>query len=118
MGKHSSLATVVGGKSVLAVSFFKYHKQSEYFLRLDGGSDKLRNFIAKYTEDLEYFEHSPLKHPVVILIDNDKGAPAIFSLMDSKFRSKVSWTTTAPFYPICSNLILVKTPESASDGVS
>ena len=106
------------GKRILAISFFKYSAHSEPLLRLGGGSDKLKNFIANYPDELKYFDHAPLKFPIIILIDNDKGAGEIFSLMKSKFNSQVSLTTKLSFYPICANLILVKTPELGATGKS
>jgi RNA-directed DNA polymerase len=66
--------------------------------------------------------YAPLKHPAIVLVDNDSGpggANGIFSLVNQKFKINPSLTSSAPFYPLCYNLFLVKTPEKASgDGSS
>jgi RNA-directed DNA polymerase len=59
-----------------------------------------------------------MKFPVIVLIDNDKGAGEIFSLMKSRYNSQVNLTTNALFYPVCANLVLVKTPEIGTSGES
>jgi RNA-directed DNA polymerase len=68
------------------------------------------------------FEYAPLKHPVIVLVDNDSGpggASGLFSLVNQKFNLNPSLTSNAPFYTLCHNLFLVKTPEKASgDGSS
>jgi len=115
---YPTLTTVKGGKRVLGISFFKYGEHSERLLRLGGGSDKIKNFISTYPEELKYFGHAPMKFPVIVLIDNDQGAGEIFSLMNSKFKSQVSLTTKLHSYPVCANLILVKTPELGPTGDS
>jgi retron-type reverse transcriptase len=116
--KFPNLATVTAGKQTRKISFFKYGKHSDLLFHLGGGSDKLRTFINNYETNVSYFGYAPLKYPVVILIDNDKGADGIFGLMKSKFKTEISKTTKLPFYPIARNLILIKTPEIGSEGTS
>jgi RNA-directed DNA polymerase len=55
---YPSLTKLRNGKRVSAISFFKYSKHSERLLRLGGGSDVLKNFIASYADQLNYFDHA------------------------------------------------------------
>ena len=63
-----------------------------------------------------------MEHPIIILIDNDSGAKGpkgVFNILNSKkFKISVSAITKEPFYHICDNLYLIKTPESPGDGNS
>jgi RNA-directed DNA polymerase len=67
------------------------------------------------------YAYAPLKHPVIVLVDNDsgpRGAGGLFSLVNQKIKINPSLTSNAPFYPLCHNLFLVKTPEASGNGSS
>jgi len=51
--KFPSLITATGAGTKLLFSFFRYNKYSELLLRLGGGSDTQKNFIAQYAEELK-----------------------------------------------------------------
>ncbi len=61
--------------------------------------------------------HRPLKHPVIVLIDNDSGSDPVFGAM-RQHNVTVSQTTALPFYHVCFNLYVVKTPEAGTNGAS
>lgn len=112
---HPKLMTVASAKSAShKLSFLKYSEKSDAILRLGGGSDGLKNFIIHYAPSLARYKHLPLKHPVIVLIDNDSGANGIFAHLNSKYKTGISHKSASQFYHIGSNLYLVKTPESAS----
>lgn len=62
----------------LKISFFKYTSLTDKILRLGGGAGGIKNFITHYEKGMKRYKHVPLKHPVIILIDNDDGAKEIF----------------------------------------
>jgi hypothetical protein len=55
-----------------------------------------------------------MKHPVIILCDNDDGPKTVFKNAKSKSGLTISPTTTNPFYYLGENLYLVKVPEGAA----
>jgi len=54
----------------------------------------------------------------MILIDNDSGAAGVFGAAKKSYKTAPSLTTKEPFYFICYNLYLIKTPESGPSGIS
>lgn len=68
---------------------------------------------------LAKFKHRPMKHPVIVSIDNDDGATEIFKLLQSKkFGITISHATDLPFYHLDGPLYLVKTPIKGTDNKS
>jgi RNA-directed DNA polymerase len=60
-----------------------------------------------------------MKHPVIVLIDNDDGATQIFKLLQSKkFGVTIGHATDLPFYHLGGHLYLVKTPIKGPDNQS
>ena len=73
----------------------------------------MNKLIQSYEKDLKNFRFKPLRHPVIVLIDNDDGAKGIFNAIKKNFLLSVSHESAEPFYPLCDNLYLVKTPEGS-----
>jgi RNA-directed DNA polymerase len=120
---HPLTGSLADGKFVPAIGFFSHvNTQARRIIELTGGSGNFPKFINKYGSRTKKFKHRPMENPVIILIDNDggaKGPKGIFSLLNSKkFNVTINATTKDPFYHICDNLYLVKTPEGAGDGTS
>jgi RNA-directed DNA polymerase len=92
------------------VQLFNYSRVSNEVLRLGGGSDHLKNFICNYAKNMSAYKAIIPTKPVIVIIDNDKGANGIFGYMQNH-KPKPSLTSTEPFYHIGYNLYLVKTPE-------
>jgi RNA-directed DNA polymerase len=115
---HPQLA-VTDGKSIkLNIAFFNYNNLAHDILELGGCTGLLLFLIRDYQETMLKFKHAPMSRPVIILIDNDSGAKQIFSIVQQKFKLNPSLTTNAPFYFLCHNLYLIKTPEKGATGVS
>ena len=120
---HPKLGSEEGTTFTSAVAFFKYTytNQAHRILDLNGGTgDLLYFFIKKYEHDIQSFKHRPLKHPVIVLIDNDSGAKGIFAAVSNSknYSIKINHKSSAPFFHVTDNLYLVKTPGKGSDGVS
>ena len=56
-----------------------------------------------------------MKHPIIVLIDNDDGAKQIFGLLRGKFGITIGHATDLPFYHLDGPLYLVKTPVRGAD---
>ncbi len=116
---HPKLASAKNGKFSLDVNFFKYSKQSKDLLQLRGGSPDLKFFLEAWKDKLAKYKHRPMKHPVIVLIDNDDGATQIFKLLQSKkFNITISHATDLPFYHLGGPLYLIKTPIKGADNKS
>jgi hypothetical protein len=119
---HPKLATVTGKSVNLNISFFSYHNLAHKILDIGGGCGGQLALIRDYESLMPKFTYAPLKHPVIVLVDNDSGpggVSGLFNVVKQKFNISPSLTSTAPFYPLCRNLFLIKTPEKTSgDGSS
>jgi hypothetical protein len=116
---HPKLASTKDGKLSLDIHFFKYSRQSKDLLQLRGGSPDLKFFLEAWKNKLAKFKHRPMKHPVIVLIDNDDGATQIFKLLQSKkFGVTIGHATDLPFYHLGGHLYLVKTPIKGPDNQS
>ena len=71
----------------------------------------MKFLILRYKRQLQTFKHRPLKHPVVVLIDNDKGAKVIFSVIKKNYGISIDKKSSDPFFHLIDNLYLVKTPK-------
>lgn len=112
---HPKLASIENGKLSFKINFFKYSRQSRDLLQLRGGSSDLKFFIAAWQVKSEKFKHCPMKHPIIVLIDNDDGAKDIFSLLKGKaFNITIGLETDSPFYHLNGPVYLVKTPIKAA----
>ena len=114
---HPLLASIVAGKPELKVKFFKYSDQARDFLQLRGGSGDLLCFLQSWKDAFNRYDFRPTEHPVIVLIDNDDGAKAIFSYLNSKktYGLDVGWDKHDPFFHLHGPLYLVKTPALGAD---
>ncbi len=116
---HPKLASTKNGKLSIDVNFFKYSKQSRDLLQLRGGSSDLKFFLEVWSDKLAKYKHRPMKHPVIVLIDNDDGATQIFKLLQSKkFGTTINHATDVSFYYLGGPLYLIKTPIQGPDNKS
>jgi RNA-directed DNA polymerase len=115
--KYPQLAIVDNGKLVTAVTFLRHSRVEHDILELSGGSGNIGNLVGRYEKAVSRYAHRPLKHPVIVLVDNDSGSDPVFGAM-KQHNVTVSQTTTLAFYHVCFNLYVVKTPEFGTKGTS
>ena len=117
---HPKLGSWSGGMFTSAVTFFSYANQAHRILELGSGASSLKYFFIKtrYGKDIQDFTHKPLKHPVIVLIDNDDGAKEIFKTIKDSYGISIKLTSLDLFFHVTDNLYLVKTPERGSSGKS
>jgi hypothetical protein len=109
---HPILRVTKGGVTANNISFFKHSHLTREMLGLDGSSSYFIDFIRDYGDTVSEFKHAPLRHPTIILVDNDDGAKGVFGIMRG-MKINIDHKTTTAFYPVARNLYVVKTPESA-----
>lgn len=104
------LATVdAKGKVELSIRLYSYTDTTKDILELGGGADHLRKFILLYRKVTAKF-HAPKPNvPVIMLIDNDKGAKDIYSLLNKLTGTKI--TGDEPFIKAGGQLFVVPTPK-------
>ena len=105
-----------------ALRFLNYEGQAHEIMDLGGGTGDLKSIPLDYLRNLDPdskkrkpFKHTPLAHPVIIVLDNDDGLGAVAGTIKKNFGVKIDRKSVAPFYHITHNLYLVKTPEGAGD---
>jgi hypothetical protein len=97
----------------LSVRFFNHNTVPGDILQLNGGTGPLKFLFRDYEKEIGRYYYAPLNNPVIVMLDSDSGASEIFAIVEQKFRKKIKVDSTDPFYHICKNLYLVKTPEGA-----
>lgn len=104
-----------------AVRYFNYGGLAQEVMDLGGGTGNLRSIPIDYLENLKPskgkhkpFAHKPMKHSVIIVLDNDEGLGAVASTVKKNFGVAIDIKSTADFYNVTENLYIVKTPENGS----
>ncbi len=117
---HPKLGAFDGKIFKSAVGFFNHGGEASRVLDLGGGTGALNYFVIKgrYDSDIHSFKHRPLKHPVIVLIDNDDGAKVLLKVLSKNYGTEVELQPSEPFFHITDNLYLVKTPETGASGAS
>ena len=100
------------------IGFFNHENTVAEILKMTGGSDQLKTFAQAYRKQLARYAHKPLKHPVIIMLDNDSALTAFSSMLAKTYGVTVNQKTVMPFYHLTDNLYLVKTPEIGAAGTS
>lgn len=95
------------------VIFVRHTEINKRILNLGGGTGGIAKFIHLHRRMKPYI-YSPKAEPVIILIDNDDGAEAVFKAAKSAYNFTIDLRSPAPFYRLSDNLYLVKTPVGAS----
>jgi RNA-directed DNA polymerase len=115
-----------------AIKYFKYSKAEDKenkpkitaheIMDLGGGTGDLRSIPLEYSRNLKKHKgshnpiaHKPMRHPVIIVLDNDDGLGAVASTIKKSFKVSIDLHSTADFYHVTDNLYVVKTPENGTN---
>ena len=97
------------GKFKLNIRLHKYsNKTTSRILKIHGGTGQLANFITEYYKQINGFKAPGAFHPVIVLIDNDKGKSNVTSAVEKIIGKAISGSES--FIHVCRNLYLVLTP--------
>jgi hypothetical protein len=110
---YPTLATKeASGAISLHVRIFTYTQTSTgRILRLHGRTGHFTNFISDYVQQMKKFKAVGGAQPIILLVDNDDGAKAVYSTVQGVTHKKSS--RTDPFVHISGNLYLIPTPLKA-----
>jgi RNA-directed DNA polymerase len=104
-----------------AVRYFNYGGLAHEVMDLGGGTGDLRSIPLDYLRNLKAskgrhkpFAHKPMKHPVIIILDNDKGLKDVAATIKTNFGVSINKTSVDDFYHITENLYVIKTPENGT----
>lgn len=103
------------GNPQLKIRLFKYaDRRTTAITKLSGGVGGLCHLIKHYKADISNkFSAPPPKYPVIILIDNDSGADAIYGAIAGILNTQKP-KGKKPFIRIYNNLYVVPTPFGSS----
>lgn len=93
----------------LSIRFLKYSPTTANVLRLGGGSEHMASFIDFYIDFISKTKTKGLGEPVIIFVDNDKGAKCIFGRYKKYTGNSID--LTKPFHRIKYNLYIVVIPK-------
>jgi RNA-directed DNA polymerase len=105
----------------LSVRFIEHSKKLRFLLQLFGGTSYLNYFITEFTYNFNYYKAPLPNHPVILVLDNDKGftqSKGVLNTLITKCTSAKPFPTTlnkddfrnAEFIHIAHNLYIVLTP--------
>ncbi|TDG02177.1 RNA-directed DNA polymerase [Paraburkholderia guartelaensis] len=108
--KYPNLVTP-GVQPKLNVRFFKYTEtRTGQVMDLTGGVGGICKLLKSYSEDIEGIFRAPAPtFPVIVLIDNDKGAHGVYEVI-AGITKKPKPLGLADFIHVTSNLYVVPTP--------
>lgn len=100
-----------GTQSKLLVRFFKYSdRRTAEITDLTGGVGGICKLLKNYHNDLIFKFKAPRpKHPIIVLIDNDKGANSVYEAIAGITKKKKP-AGMADFIHVIGNLYIVPTP--------
>jgi RNA-directed DNA polymerase len=100
-----------GSPSKLLVRFFKYSdRRTAEITDLTGGVGGICKLLKNYHNDLIFkFKAPKPKHPIIVLIDNDKGANSVYEAIAGITKKKKP-AGMADFIHVTANLYIVPTP--------
>ena len=78
-------------------------------LGIRGGTGDLKyNLVDIYEKECRYYSVHGMKHPIIVILDNDKAGRAILNLVNNRFSTKN--VATDSFIHVCRNLYLIYVP--------
>ena len=116
---HPVLGVLKGKEFHHVVRYFNYSGLAHEILDLSGGTGDLKSILIDYLKNLKpskdshkAFAHIPMKHPVIIVLDNDDGLKSVTGVVKNMFKVAIELESKSDFYHVTDNLFIVKTPEN------
>ncbi|HEN8800260.1 TPA: retron Ec67 family RNA-directed DNA polymerase/endonuclease [Pseudomonas putida] len=98
------------GSKKLKVKLFKYTDQVKYLMGMTGGTGEMVKFMMNFTKECAYFKAPNGLKPVVMLIDNDKGANEIYNKIHQLKKLAKKPDGSDELHYIGQNLYVLPTP--------
>ena len=112
LGVFPELAEKKNDEYVFNVEFFRFTKTTSNILGLTGGAEQLKKLIAEYSDVCQRFKAPGNTKPVVMVIDNDKGAKNIYSLIKQIQGLSETVDGSKGVYNAVRNLFVIPTPKN------
>jgi RNA-directed DNA polymerase len=116
--KYPELLHIEDDQTQLSVHFLNSSNVNIQVLNLGQGFHGMTKVINSYALELKRYGFLPLAHPVIFIVDNDKGGEAVLKAADRVSQGDVKPSSTDTFFHIQRNLYLVKTPPGSDGGLS
>lgn len=100
------------GEIELKVCLFKYSDLNARLLKLTGGTAPLRTFASGFSSNAAKYKSRKSIFPVIVLIDNDKGAKPIYSFIKQLPGNGGVVDGSQKHYHVAQGLWIVPTPRS------
>ena len=108
----------------LLLRFTKYTKRTKFLLELDGGVDHLKGFMRNFDQQYGFYKAPMPQHPVIIVLDNDKGPQGILNYVTSVKSATIYPASLdlkkdcreAEYIHVFHNLYIVLTPLNKNGG--
>jgi len=101
------------------VALFSYKNLVHKILEITGGIGPILALAFSYRKQVARYEHSPLRHPVIMLVDNDSAlSKKNCGALKKHFNVNITHQSDASFFHLTHNLYLVKTPAVGSKTTS
>ena len=107
---YPALVHAEGDNIEFSVRFLNSSLVNQQVLNLGTGFVGMTAVINVYKSRLKLYRFLPLAHPVIFIVDNDKGGENVLKAADKVSHQDVKPTSTDAFFHIQRNLNLVKTP--------
>lgn len=108
-----------------AVRYFNYGRLASEVMDINGGTGDLKSILTDYLHNFtppkglhKPFKNGPMQHPVIIVLDNDKGLAPITKMAQNIFKITINKGSNKDFYHITENLFIVIIPEKNSKDTS
>jgi RNA-directed DNA polymerase len=111
-----------GQQYKLLIRFIEYSKRTRFLLELFGGTSYLAYFIGKFDRHFQFYKAPKPQHPVIMILDNDKGPKDLLNKV-VQLDSAVVYPITVPknnirdaeYIHVMHNLYIVLTPKLAGN---
>ena len=116
--KFPALVHTKDDQTELSVRFLNPSPMNQQVLNLGTGFSGMMQIINGYESRLKFDRFLPLEHPVIFIVDNDKGGANVLKEADKISQQDVKPASNDAFFHIQRNLYLVKTPPNTDGSLS
>jgi len=106
MSEFSALIEKKDNKYMFKIKFLNFSKYFKEVLSISDGTSGLVKILNFYPEYIKLYKGSGKNHPVIMLVDNDKGSVEIKKILTNKY----GYDPAIPYCHVVENLYVVHTP--------
>ncbi len=107
---YSQLTKSVNGTLQILPDFLRPSFINNTILGLGSGTSQIPEFIRTFSSRTDGFGHSPMRSPVIIVVDNDQGGIEVCSAAKAISGKPITLKNPDCWFHLTQNLYIVKTP--------